>query len=34
MLYDRYGGMALAVALRVVGNRERAEAITQDAFVR
>lgn len=34
MLYDRYGGMALAVALRVVGNRTRAEEITQDAFVR
>ena len=34
MMYDRYGGMVLAVALRIVGNRELAEEIMQDAFLR
>jgi RNA polymerase sigma-70 factor (ECF subfamily) len=33
-LYDRYAGMVLAVALRVVGNRQVAEEIMQDAFLR
>ena len=32
-LYDRYGGAALATALRVVGSREEAEDVVHDAFV-
>jgi len=32
-LYDRYGGTALATALRVVGSREEAEDVVHDAFV-
>jgi len=32
-LYDRYAGMAIATALRVVGAREEAEDVVHDAFV-
>lgn len=32
-LYDRYGRLVFSVALRIVGNREVAEEITQDVFV-
>ena len=32
-LYDRYAGTALAVALRVVGQRTEAEDVVHDAFV-
>lgn len=32
-LYDMYSSMALAVALRVVGDREEAEDLVHDAFV-
>ncbi|MCV0403034.1 MAG: sigma-70 family RNA polymerase sigma factor [Chloroflexi bacterium] len=32
-LYDRYAGMALATALRVVGSRDEAEDVVHDAFV-
>lgn len=32
-LYDRYASMALAVALRVVGDRAAAEDVVHDAFV-
>jgi len=32
-LYDRYSGMALATAIRVVGSREEAEDVVHDAFV-
>ena len=32
-LYDMYASMALAVALRVVGDREEAEDLVHDAFV-
>ena len=32
-LYDRYGGTALATALRVVGSREEAEDVVHEAFV-
>ena len=32
-LYDRHASSAMAVALRVVGDRERAEDIVHDAFV-
>jgi RNA polymerase sigma-70 factor, ECF subfamily len=31
-LYDRYAGLALAVALRILGNREEAEEAVQDAI--
>lgn len=33
-LYDRYAGLVLTVALRVVGDREVAEEILQDTFLR
>lgn len=33
-LYDRYGGLAYAVALRIVGDPGRAEDVVQDAFLR
>jgi RNA polymerase sigma-70 factor (ECF subfamily) len=33
-LYDRFGGLVLTVALRVVGERELAEEIMQDTFLR
>ena len=33
-LYDRFGGLVLTVALRVVGEREVAEEIMQDTFLR
>ncbi len=32
-LYDRYRTLAYAVALRIVGDRQRAEDVVQDAFV-
>ena len=32
-LYDRYAGMALAVARRVVGDQQEAEDVVHDAFV-
>ena len=32
-LYDRYASVALATALRVVGNRDEAEDVVHDAFV-
>lgn len=32
-LYDRYSGLALATAIRVVGSREEAEDVVHDAFV-
>jgi RNA polymerase sigma-70 factor (ECF subfamily) len=33
-LYDRYGSLVFTVALRVVGDRELAEEVMQDAFLR
>jgi RNA polymerase sigma-70 factor, ECF subfamily len=33
LLYDRHGSVALATALRVVGKRDEAEDVVQDAFV-
>jgi RNA polymerase sigma-70 factor (ECF subfamily) len=33
-LYDRYGGLVFSIALKSVGNRETAEEITQDVFLR
>lgn len=33
-LYDRFGGLVMTVALRVVGERELAEEIMQDTFLR
>jgi RNA polymerase sigma-70 factor (ECF subfamily) len=33
-LYDRYGGLILTVALRVVGDRDLAEEVMQDCFLR
>lgn len=33
-LYDRYGRLVFSVALRVTGDRESAEEITQDTFLR
>jgi RNA polymerase sigma-70 factor (ECF subfamily) len=33
-LYDRYAGLVITVALRVVGDREVAEEILQDTFLR
>jgi RNA polymerase sigma-70 factor (ECF subfamily) len=32
--YDTYGGLAFSVALRVVGDRQKAEDVTQDAFLK
>lgn len=32
-LYDRYAGLGLAVALRVVGSKDEAEDVVHDAFV-
>ncbi len=34
VLYDRYGGLILTVALRIVGDRELAEEVMQDTFLR
>jgi len=34
VLYDRYGRLVFSVALRVTTNRESAEEITQDTFLR
>ena len=33
VLYDRYGGPSYALALRILGDREAAEEVVQDAFV-
>jgi RNA polymerase sigma-70 factor (ECF subfamily) len=33
-LYDRYAGLILTVALRIVGDRELAEEVMQDSFLR
>lgn len=33
-LYDRYGGLILTVAMRIVGDRELAEEVLQDTFLR
>src|SRR5918999_28394 len=33
-LYDRYGGLVFTVALRVLGDRDLAEEVMQDAFLR
>ncbi len=32
LLYDRHAGYAMAVAYRIVGNREEAEEVVQDVF--
>ena len=34
MLYDRYGGLVYTLALRIVGDRELAEEVMQDVFLR
>ena len=34
MLYDRYGGLVYTLALRVLGDHDRAEEVTQDVFLR
>lgn len=34
MLYDRYGGLVFTLALRVVGDRDLAEEVMQDVFLR
>jgi RNA polymerase sigma-70 factor (ECF subfamily) len=33
-LYDRYAGLAMAVAYRILGSREEAEEVVQDVFWR
>ena len=33
-LYDRYAGLILTVALRIIGDRELAEEVMQDSFLR
>src|SRR5512143_3949338 len=33
-LYDRYGGLVFTVALRMVGDRDIAQEIVQDVFLR
>lgn len=33
-VYDRYGARAFSIALRVLGDRQRAEDVTQEAFLR
>ena len=32
--YDTYGGLAFSVAFRIVGDRQKAEDVTQDVFLR
>jgi RNA polymerase sigma-70 factor (ECF subfamily) len=34
MLYDRYGGLVFTLALRVLGDRDLAEEVMQDVFLR
>lgn len=34
VLYDRYAGLVFTVALRIVGDRELAQEVMQDAFLR
>jgi RNA polymerase sigma-70 factor (ECF subfamily) len=34
LLYDRYGGRVFALALRLLGDRQAAEEVTQDVFLR
>src|SRR5690349_5071271 len=34
MLYDRYGGRVFALALRLLSDRQAAEEVTQDVFLR
>jgi RNA polymerase sigma-70 factor (ECF subfamily) len=33
VLYDRHGGVAYSLAYRIVGNRQAAEEVTQEAFI-
>jgi RNA polymerase sigma-70 factor (ECF subfamily) len=33
-LFDRYGGLVYTLALRIMGNRDLAEDVTQDVFLR
>ncbi|MEA2645008.1 MAG: hypothetical protein QOE92_91 [Chloroflexota bacterium] len=33
-IYDRYGGLAYGLALRILGDPQRAEEVVQDAFTR
>lgn len=34
MLYDRYGGLVYALALRIVGDRDLAEEVAHDVLIR
>lgn len=34
MLYERYGGILMAICLRYIGNRENAEDVLHDGFIR
>src|SRR6185436_5106605 len=34
LLFDRYGGLVYTLALRIVGERDLAEEVTQDVFLR
>lgn len=33
-VYDQYGALAFSIALRVLGDRQKAEDVTQDAFLK